>query len=171
VGKAYGVQGAFHARLYNAESSAFESLERVQLAQGKKTQSFDIVEASPRPKGLVLKLAGLNSPEATAEWTGAEILAERAKLPPLEPGEYYLADLVGCEVWIVADSAADASSQAARKLGEVSEVRSDPSCDTAVVQRPDGTLLEFAVLPQWVTSVDVEARRVELSGEEGLIES
>lgn len=172
VGKAYGIRGAFHARLYNPESLAFESLERVQLAQGTKSKTFDIVEVSPRPKGLVLRLAGLSSPEATAEWTGAQILAERAKLPPLEPGEYYLIDLVGCEVWLEAnDDTSEPSSRAGLKLGEVSEVRSDPSCDTAVVRRADGTLFEFAVLPEWVASVDVEARRVELSSEEGLIES
>jgi ribosomal 30S subunit maturation factor RimM len=196
VGRPYGVRGAFHVRLYNPESLAFETLSHVELVRqelGQRTssQSFEIVEASPRPKGLVMALRGLDSPEAAARWTGAEIRARRSDLPPLAPGEYYLVDLIGCEVWAPAspaDETADETSQPDgqrgetspadetsqlgewRQLGEVSAVRSDPSCDTAVVRRSDGTLVEFAVVPAWIANVDVDGRRIELSSEEGLIE-
>ena len=82
----------------------------------------------------------------------------RSALPPLEPGEYYLCDLVGAKV--VAPGA---------EVGEVVEVRAHPSVDTIVVKTPDGTLLEQPLTDPWVVSVDAENKLVELSTLDWLI--
>jgi 16S rRNA processing protein RimM len=159
VGRPHGIRGEVHVRLYNPDSDALDVLERVRVVKGPKTELLSVEAVSPRPKDFVLRFAGITSREAVQLWTGAEISAERDCLPPLEPGEFYLADLVGCEVFV-----ADAL------VGRVIRVRSDPTCDTAVIQRSDNVLLELVLLEDSLLEVDVAARRVTLADEEGLIE-
>jgi hypothetical protein len=45
-----------------------------------------------------------------------------------------------------------------------------PSVDTLVIRRPDGKLVELALLPAFVEKIDAKARRVELANRDGLIE-
>jgi 16S rRNA processing protein RimM len=82
----------------------------------------------------------------------------RDRLPPPEQGEYYLCDLVGATV-----------RTSSRIVGEVTEVRVHPSVDTLVIRAPDGKLFEQVIAEPWIESVDVEAKLVELSSEDGLI--
>ena len=45
-----------------------------------------------------MRLEGVDRSRRAAAFTKLELLVPRAVLPPLEPGEYYVADLVGCAV-------------------------------------------------------------------------
>jgi 16S rRNA processing protein RimM len=159
LGRPHGVRGAVHVRLDNPESDAFETLTHLRLVQGKDARLFEIGEVSPRPKDVVVTLAGINSREAAQLWTGATVYAERSSLPPLEPGEYYLADLVGATVVALGEV-----------RGTIARVRSDPSCDTAVVRTEAGAELELALVDDWLLEVNIEERRVTLTSDEGLIE-
>jgi 16S rRNA processing protein RimM len=159
VGRPHGIRGEVHVRLYNPDSDALDVLERVRVVKGRETEVLTLEAASSRPKDYVVRFSGITSREAVQVWTGAEVSAERDRLPPLEPGEFYLADLVGCDVFVEA-----------QLLGRVTRVRSDPSCDTAVIRKADDTVVELALLPDALQEVDVAARRVTLPNEEGLIE-
>ena len=50
------------------------------------------------PKHLIVELAEVTSREAAEQLKGARVLVPRAELPALEPGEFYVEDLVGMEV-------------------------------------------------------------------------
>jgi ribosomal 30S subunit maturation factor RimM len=54
-------------------------------------------------------------------------------------------------------------------LGEVSAVTSHPTVDVIVIRLPDGRLVEQALSEPWLASVDVAARRIELSSLDGLM--
>lgn len=159
VGRPHGIRGALHVRPYNPDSDALGSLSRVRLMRGKEVRELEIESSNPQPKDFILTFRGVSSREAAQLWTGAEVFAPRSSLPPLEPGEYYLADLVGCSVFVLD-----------RRVGTVAKVRSDPSCDTAVISKLDGGECELPLVDDWVGEVDVEARKVVLESEEGLIE-
>src|SRR5690606_39102777 len=115
-------------------------------------------------KGVLLGLEGVTDCDGAEALRGYRLFVERAALPPLEPGEYYLADLVGCAVELSAGA-----EGGPRKIGVVRQVRPDPSVDTLVIEAPDGGLVEQPLGDSWVASVDVASRRVELSNEDGLI--
>ena len=52
---------------------------------------------------------------------------------------------------------------------DVHSIRTDCDMDTLVIEGPEGRLLEQPIGDAWVASVDVGARRIELSTEDGLI--
>ena len=101
----------------------------------------------------------MNDRDAAQALTGARVLVPRSELPPLAEGEAYLVDLVGAEV-VAPDGV----------IGEVVDIAVHPSVDTLVIRRPDGKLVELALLPAFVAKLDAAGRRVELTSRDGLIE-
>ena len=99
----------------------------------------------------------MGSRDAAETLRGAGLCVSRENAP-LEPGEFYLVDLIGARV-VVGD----------RTVGEVIDVRAYPSVDALVVRTLDDVLVEQPLLPQWVTRVDSEAKLVELASTEGFI--
>jgi len=58
-------------------------------------QEFDITLKNPSGKYILAEIAGVNSREAVEAIKGTELYVDRAALPDLEDGEYYIEDLVG----------------------------------------------------------------------------
>lgn len=58
----------------------------------------ELAEVILQDQALLLRFAGIDSPEAASSLRGAEIIVERESAAPLKEGEYYVDDLVGLEV-------------------------------------------------------------------------
>jgi len=52
----------------------------------------------PHGNALIMRFAGIDSPEAARLLSGAEIIVGREHAAPLKDGEYYVEDLKGLEV-------------------------------------------------------------------------
>lgn len=123
------------------------------------TKSLAIESVRRGSPGVLLKLSGIDCRDDAELLREAGVLVEREALPPLEPDEYYLSDLIGFRV-----------TSPRGPVGEVVEVRTHPSVDTIVVRRGDGRCIEQPLLEPWLASVDVEERQIVLNSEEGVIE-
>jgi 16S rRNA processing protein RimM len=141
-------------------SSLFEA-ERLELElPGGERRVYELESVGGSGKTLFVKLRGVDSREAADALRRARVLVDRAELPPLEAGEAYLVDLVGAEVF-----APDGL------VGEVVRVEVHPSVDSLVIRCPDGRLVEQVLVPAFVARLDSNARRIELSSRDGLIDS
>jgi 16S rRNA processing protein RimM len=159
IGRPHGVLGAVFVHLHHAGSDALDHLGSLTLVQGKKRRSYAVKSVRPSGKSHVVQLDGVNSREAATELTGAELWAPRTELPALEPGEYYLVDLVGCEVELCGEV-----------IGSVESVRADPSVDTMRIALKKGGFAEQPIVDHWVSGVDIAQRRVTLANDDGLID-
>ncbi len=108
---------------------------------------------------LLVKFAGIDTPEQARAWTHATLWVERDEMPPLADDEYYHVDLLGCRV----------EDEAGTVLGEVVDVVASGPHDLLVV-REAGREWMLPVLARWVPSIDVEQRRVVVRLPEGLRE-
>jgi 16S rRNA processing protein RimM len=61
-------------------------------------KSFDIERFEEKGGSLLVKLRGIDSPEAAKSLKGAEIVTDRENAVPLGPDEYYIGDLQGIAV-------------------------------------------------------------------------
>ena len=110
-------------------------------------------------KGLLLKFAGIDSPEAARdELIKGYVTVANNQLAPLPEGTYYIDDLVDAAV---VDSAG-------RALGRITEVMQMPSTDVWVVRGERGDVLVPAVGDYVVA---VEENRVVVQGLEELYRS
>ena len=120
----------------------------------------------PHQGRLLLKFAGVDSISAAEELVGCEIQIPRSERAEPEPGSSYVGDLVGCAV--VVSGAADKG--AARDLGTVAEVQFGAGeAPLLVVRRGEREyLIPFA--QEYLRTVDVKAKRLEMLLPEGMLE-
>ena len=121
-----------------------------------------LVKAARRSGGCaVFALEGVDTVEAARELAGARVFVPRGDLPSLEEGEYFVADLVGCEV----------VESGAGLVGTVAEVVEGSAHDWLSIWL-DGREKE-ALLPmisQFVREVNPEKRRIVVTPPEGWLD-
>lgn len=101
-------------------------------------------------KGVLAKLAGIDSPEVARTRSGWEIGVWRGELPPAAPGEYYWTDLEGLAVW----------TPGGERLGAIDHFRSTPGGTVVVVRGEREHWIPF--VKDRIVEVDVAAARVVL---------
>lgn len=158
VGRAHGILGEVKVRLHNPGSDALTHVETVRLVQGTKQSSQRMTRVRSSSAGSIVAFAGVTSREQAETLRGARVLVARSELPPLEPGAYYLVDLIGCKV-VIGD----------KTLGTAVAVRPDPTVDTLVIELTGGGRVEQPILEPWILRVDVAEGTVELASDDGLI--
>lgn len=154
----HGLRGELKVRLHWEGSTTLSEVQSVEIGAGEAQRRFVVEWVRPGPQGVLLKLSGVDDRDAADALKGAPLSVPRSALPELEPGEYYLSDLIGAEV-VGPDG----------PVGKVVEVRSHPSVDCLAVRLPDGRVLEQPLAERWVEAVDVDAGRIVLSTTEGLV--
>lgn len=155
----HGIAGELRVRLFNTDSEILFDLEQVKLHLPNGTESdYDIDSVRPSTEGFVLlRLAGVEDRNAAEELRGATLIVDRSALPPPEDGEFYVCDILGADVFLTDGT----------QLGTVADYRSYPSTDVLVVHGK-GKRWEVPLVDDFVASIDVSARRVELHSVEGL---
>ena len=124
IAGAHGVGGEVRLKLF-AES--LDSLKRhKRLFAGDRPLSLVAVRAGGG--GAIARFAGVDNRDAAEALRGQALAVPRSELPPLEPGEYYHADLIGlpCE------------SASGDPLGTVVAVENFGAGDLLEIERPDG---------------------------------
>jgi len=158
VSKAHGITGELRIVPHWESSDALEQVSEIWLTlQGQRT-AYAVERARAVPRAYLVKLRGVDDRNAAEALHGATVSVPRSVLPPLEPGEYYLIDLIGAKV-IGPEG----------EVGEVSGVVSHPTVDVIVVRLPDGSSAEQPLSEPWLSNVDVNARQVTLSSLDGLM--
>jgi 16S rRNA processing protein RimM len=146
-------------RLAFAGSQSLEEATRVVLVSPEgEEREYRVREVRGAGAQTLLWLDGVTDREKAASIVGHGIEVVRDELTPLEPGEYYLADLVGAEV-IGPEG----------QVGEVVEVVVNPSVDSVRIRLSDGRLAEQPLRPPWIARVEVSRRLIELATLDGLI--
>ncbi len=158
VSKAHGILGELRVVPHWEGSDALLHTEQIWLVLDGARVEYRIERARAVPRAYLVKLQGVNDRNAAEALHGASVSVQRDVLPALEPGEYYLADLVGAKLM-----------GPEGEVGEVTSVVSHPTVDVVVVRLPDGKTMEQALSPPWLSHVDVAARQVVLLSLDGLM--
>ncbi|MDH5674961.1 MAG: ribosome maturation factor RimM [Myxococcales bacterium] len=149
---AHGLSGELRLKLFNPESELLQSLTHVSVmrpdAEGSPRRIE--IESIRRHKGsLLLRLSGCRDRDAALALRGCQLCVRRDELPELEPGEYYLVDLVGLE----------ARTPAGELVGHIEEVLEYPSAQAVRVRTVEGEL-EIPNLPPYVVEVQLDQGRI-----------
>jgi 16S rRNA processing protein RimM len=101
---------------------------------------------------------GIDTVEAAERLRGCEVqipLEQRAKL---DPGNYYVGELIGCEVW---------EAGAATAMGAVRDVEFPGGAPLLAVETSDGEVL-VPLAAEFCVRIDVKAKRIDVALPEGL---
>ncbi len=127
-------------------------------------QPFEVLEFRPYKGSLVVRLAGVDSIAAAEPLQGCEAVIPADERPALQPGEFYLSDLVGCDVF---------HHRSGQKLGTVSGWQQFGGPELLEVVA-DGLRPEDAVWIPFARAICVEIdpanRRIVVDPPEGLLD-
>lgn len=148
---AFGLRGQVKLELLTDFVGRFEK-GKTYLVNGNE---MELEGLSWHKERLLLKFVGVDTIDQAEALQWAYVEAHADELPPLEEDEYLTADLIGMMV----------VTRGGRELGPVSEVLALPAQDVLVV----GEIMIPAV-KQFVKSVDLQSRRIEVELIEGMEE-
>jgi 16S rRNA processing protein RimM len=144
---AFGVRGELKVEEHTDFPERYKRLKSVVVGPERREYA---VERARRHKGRVLlKLGGVETPEAARGLTGMEIAVPREQAMALPEGHYYLDDILGAEV-VTAEGSV---------VGRVSDVIQTGANDVYAVDAGGQTVL-IPVTKEAVRELDVAGRRV-----------
>jgi 16S rRNA processing protein RimM len=151
VGRPHGVRGEVRVFLHNSDSDILRHVEQVLVeSEPGSPRSYDISSVRASGKHHLVGLDGVTSREAADRLKGARLLLPRAQLPPLDDGELYVDDLIDSDV--LCEN---------RVLGSVRGSREQGGVEVLTVVAGDEEI-EIPLVEQYVVSVDLETRRIEV---------
>lgn len=157
----HGVQGEFRVLPLTDFPARFKTLTDAFLEDGRPV----IVEsARPHKQFYLLKLKGIDTPEAILPLRNMALEVERHAVVKLPPGHYFVFDLIGMQVFTETEEA----------LGVISDVLETGSNDVYVVdQKPKEhkkkPQILIPALKSVVLEINVAAKKMIVRLPEGLI--
>ena len=174
-----GRKGEVLAELFTDFPERFEDQKRVFLA----LPGFAGEEAEARPAEVVafwlpvgknegrvvLQFAGIDTISDAESIAGQDVLVPREERLPLEDESVYISELIGCTVYdgslrvgVVEDVQFAMSADGARRL--------DDAAPLLAVRSSEGDEILIPFAKAFLVAVDTEARRIDMTLPEGLIE-
>jgi 16S rRNA processing protein RimM len=150
VGGAFGVQGWVRIQSHTDPPGNILDYGRWQLGRAGEWREVEVEDGKVTAKGVLAKLAGVETPEDARLMTGAQIAVGRDELPALAPGEYYWSDLEGLQ----------AVGRSGEMLGRIEEFRTTPGGTVVVIRGERQHWVPF--VKERIVSIDLDTRRVVL---------
>jgi 16S rRNA processing protein RimM len=141
----FGVQGWVKVQSFTDPPENIFEYDTWRLHRAGAWVPVEIEDGRVTGKGVLAKLAGVDTPEDARLYVGIEIGVARGEMPQLAPGEFYWSDLEGLE----------ARSANGEVLGRVDHFRATPGGDLVVVRGEREHWIPF--VKDRIVKVDLEA--------------
>lgn len=147
--KPQGIKGELKVKPLTDDADRFGELREVYIGgELKKVLAVRIA-----PDFVYIALSGIPDRNAAELYRGKMLEVDREDAVELEEGQYFIVDVVGCEVF----------DDSGVKIGEVADIR-QAARDIYTVRTPDGRDVMFPLLKDLVIEMDVRGKRITLSG-------
>jgi 16S rRNA processing protein RimM len=151
LGRPHGTKGEILLHPYNDAATGSTVLQtRVRLTVGEEVRELQATAARQVQKGYLVCFEGIMDRDAAALLVGLEVEVPRHCLTPLYANEFYVEDIVGCEV-------VDVSG---RSCGQVRGTYWNGAQDVMVVLSADGSERLLPVVAEHVLHFDRERGRL-----------
>jgi len=121
---------------------------------------------------VVLKLSGCDSINAAELLAGHQLFLPTADLPPLDPGTFFVGDLLGCTLYDSAspDRPAGIVTDLEFATGPDGRTRLEDAAPLlSIEQTPGAEPILVPLVLAWIDTIDVAARRITMHLPDGLL--
>lgn len=155
----HGVKGEVKVFPTTDDTNRFKKLREVILDTGKEKITLEIEGVKFFKQMVILKFKGIDTLDDVAKYRQAGLYVTRDNAVKLGRDEYFIADLIGVEVY-------DESDQLIGSLEDVIETGAN---DVYVIRMTDGRELLLPAIKQCILNVDVQGGRMQVHVLEGLV--
>lgn len=156
----HGLRGEVKVITWTDYPEVFENLEYVYAKKKKEEIKLTIKQIKYQKNNIIAGFSEISSIDEAEGFKNCVLTADREMLGDLPEGTYYIADLLGCEVF----------TEDNRPLGRISDVFNTGASDIYAVSAPERKDLLIPVTDETVLSVDIESKIVVVCLPEGLEE-
>lgn len=150
----HGLRGEVKIVPWTNTPDVFEDIRYVYV----KNEKLEIKNVKYQKNNIIVKFSGLDDISEAELLKNAVVTTDREQLGELPDGEYYIADLIGCEVM----------SEDGELYGKLTDVLPTGSNDVYVVKREEKRDLLIPVIDGVVLDVDINNKKIIVRLMEGL---
>lgn len=155
----FGIKGFVKVYPYVDDIKRFDNLKTIYLKSKNKENKFEIEEAKYQKNMVLLKLKGIDTIEQAEVLRNSYIEIERKDAVKLEEGQYFIADLLGLDVF----------ADTGEKLGTLDDIYNTGSSDIFVVKNELGKQFLLPHIDEVIKNIDLENGKITVHIIDGLI--
>lgn len=153
-----GLKGEVKVNSYSEDPERFEKIKKIIIKQKEKKQEYEIQKVTYNKNQVILKLKNVDTIEEAEKLRNAIILIDRDSLGKLPKDVYYIADLIGLDVY----------TDESEYLGKVDDIFSTKSNDVYVVKDDLGKSKLLPGIPDVIKEISLENGKIIVHLIEGL---
>ncbi len=157
VRKPHGIKGGLKVSLYSIDLEMLQNLEQLFVNTGSDWKQLTVSSSQGYDDFAIINFQEIHDRTEAEAYRELEIFTLRDDLPALDDDEYYIDDLVGCEV----------VNEHNEILGKVIEILSPGAHEVLLISNGESETL-VPLVDEWVADIDIEARRVQINSAEEL---
>ncbi|MBK5075060.1 ribosome maturation factor RimM [Budviciaceae bacterium CWB-B4] len=163
LGSTYGIRGWLRVFSSTEQSESIFDYQPWYIQRAGEWRVIELEGWKRHNQDLIIKLKGVDDREVANSLTNCEIAVEAEQLPPLEEGDYYWKDLMGCQV----------VTTSGYELGKVTDMMETGSNDVLVVRAnlKDAFGAKERLIPfldgQVIKKIDLTAQLIEVDWDPG----
>lgn len=157
----HGIKGEVKVFPTTDSPERFREVKNVILRSEKGEIETEVLRARLSKNMAIVHFACFQNPEDAAKFRKADVMIRREDAQPLEEGEYYIADLLGCRVFVDEESQCFIPEKSGISLeedgciGTVKDVLQTGANDVYVVKNGKKEIL-LPVISDCIKKVDIE---------------
>lgn len=153
-----GLKGEVKVNSFSEDSRRFEKLKTVFIKRKGEMKEYEIESVGYNKIQVIIKFKGIDSVEEAEKFRNAFIYIDRDVLDELPEGKYYIADLIGLEVY----------TESNEYLGKVDDIYNTGANDIYVVKNDLGQQKLLPGIDEVIKKIDLDTGKIIVNLIEGL---
>ena len=158
ISSTHGIRGEVKVFPTTDDAARFKKLKKVLLDTGKEQLELEVQSVKFFKQFVILKFKGIDNINDIEKYKGRSLLVPREDAVPLESDEYYIADLIGMEVF-----------EGDERFGVIRDVMETGANEVYVIDSDMHGEVLIPAIRQCILDVDVEKKKMQIRLMDGLI--
>ena len=146
----FGIKGMVKVKPFTDNIERFNNLEKIYIKNKSGQTEYKIQEVKYHKNMVLIKFEGIENPEQADLLRNSYLIVDREKEEPLEPGRYYIVDMIGLDVFIDNNE----------YLGKLEDIYNTGSSDIYVVKNELGKQVLLPAIEDVIKNIDMDNKKV-----------
>lgn len=145
-----GLKGEVKVNSFTDDDTKFERIPKVFIKQKQNLTEYEIEAVSYSKNQVILKFKNIDTVEEAEKLRNSYIVVDREIFGELPEGVYYIADLIGLDVY----------TENNEYLGKVDDIFNTGSNDVYVVKAENGMQKLLPGIDEVIKKIDLESNKI-----------
>ena len=146
----FGIKGMVKVKPFTDNIERFNNLEKIYIKNKSGQTEYKIQEVKYHKNMVLIKFEGIENPEQADLLRNSYLIVDREKEEPLEPGRYYIVDMIGLDVF----------TDDNEYLGKLEDIYNTGSNDIYVVKNELGKQVLLPAIEDVIKNIDMDNKKV-----------